>query len=103
MAEVSRERVLAALRNVLDPELWINVIDLGLVYAIEVEEGHVRVAMTMTTPACPISSFLSQAATNAIWKESPEAQSVQVELVWAPAWNATMMSPEARRQMGWRE
>ena len=90
-----------ALRTVEDPEAGMNVLDLGLVYAIEVEPGKVRVAMTMTSPACPAASFLVDEAAAAIRDIAPEGLDVQVQLVWEPPWTPERMSEEARARFGW--
>jgi len=63
---MTQTEILEVLRDVIDPELGINVVDLGLVYGVEIETGHVRVAMTMTTRACPLNSYISEAAESAI-------------------------------------
>ena len=94
----SDPRVLDALRQVVDPELGVNIVDLGLVYGSEVRDGQVHVAMTMTTPACPMEELLMEHS--AILRELPEARSVDVDLVWDPVWKPEMMSPEAKAQLG---
>ena len=96
----SDPRVLEALRQVVDPELGINIVDLGLVYGSEVRDGQVHVAMTMTTPACPMEELLMERVHAAILRELPEARSVEVDLVWDPAWKPEMMSPSAKAQLG---
>ena len=80
----SDPRVLDALRQVVDPELGVNIVDLGLVYGSEVWDGQVHVAMTMTTPACPMEELLMEMGHSAILRELPEAGSVDVGLVWDP-------------------
>ena len=96
----SDPRVLDALRQVVDPELGVNIVDLGLVYGSEVRDGQVHVAMTMTTPACPMEELLMEMVHSAILRELPEARSVDVDLVWDPVWKPEMMSPEAKAQLG---
>ena len=96
------ERVREALRLVIDPEIGINIVDLGLVYGIEVTNGDVRVEVTMTTPACPLSEYVTTQAEATIWQQVPSVTAVAVELVWEPAWRPEMMSEEARRQLGGR-
>jgi metal-sulfur cluster biosynthetic enzyme len=95
------EQVLQALRHVIDPELRINIVDLGLVYSAERQDGHVHVAMTLTTPGCPMATQILNMAEAAIWQRVPDVQSVDVELVWSPRWQQTMMSEEAKDQLGW--
>jgi metal-sulfur cluster biosynthetic enzyme len=97
------EEIITALRTVLDPEVGINLIDLGLVYGIDVQGRNVRIEMTMTSPACPLSSYLQQALERAIRALAPEIEAVEITMVWQPAWDPSMMSQDARRQMGWRD
>jgi len=86
---------------VIDPELKINIVDLGLIYSAEMDEGRVHVAMTLTTPGCPLAGHLTEMAEAAIWRQVPGVQSVEVRLVWSPPWRPAMMSEEAKEQMGW--
>lgn len=94
------EAVLDALREVVDPEIGVNVVDLGLVYGVEVQDGVVRVRMTMTSPACPLGSYLAGEARERILAHVPGAVAVDVALVWEPPWDPGMMSDAARRQLG---
>ena len=93
-------RVLNALRQVVDPELGINIVDLGLVYGTEVRDSDIRVRMTMTTPACPMEELITGLAHSAILAELPNVRTVEIELVWDPPWRPEMMSGEAKRQLG---
>ena len=90
-----------ALKTVEDPEAGMNIVDLGLVYAIRCEPGRVRVEMTMTSPACPVASFLVDEAVAAIRALAAEGTDVLVELVWEPPWTPERMSPEAQSRFGW--
>jgi len=92
-----------ALREVVDPEIGINVVDLGLVYNVALHDRDVHVAMTMTTQACPLHGYLTAAAEAAIRARSPDAERVVVEIVWEPPWHPRMMSQAARRQLGWTD
>lgn len=96
----SDPRVMDALRQVVDPELGINIVDLGLVYGSEVRNGCVHVTMTMTTPACPMEELLTEMVHAAILRELSEARSVEVDLVWDPPWKPEMMSSAAKAQLG---
>lgn len=100
MSDPTSSDIRAALRSVIDPEIGINVVDLGLVYEAESDHGHVRVAMTMTTPACPLGESLSREAETAIRQKFPGLASVTVNLVWEPAWDPSMMSAAARERLG---
>lgn len=89
-----------ALRHVVDPEIGVNIVDLGLVYRIEMEGGRVRIAMTMTSPTCPLADYLKDLVTSAIRQHVPDVVDVDIELEWEPPWDPGMMSDEARRQLG---
>lgn len=94
-----KERALAALREVVDPELGINVVDLGLVYGVEADWDRIRVRLTMTTPACPLGEQIVRDAEYVL--RSLGAKEVRVELVWDPPWSPERMSEEAKRILGW--
>lgn len=89
-----------ALKQVVDPELMINVVDLGLVYDVAIEGTHVRVRMTMTTPACPLGAYITDLAEAEIKARVDGVDDVAIELVWEPPWGPELMSPEAQRQLG---
>ncbi len=96
------EQVLEALREVIDPEIGVNVVDLGLVYSANMDGKDVRIAMTMTTPACPLHEYISEAAKAAVQRHIAGVERVDVAIVWDPPWSPAMMSAEAKRQLGWR-
>jgi len=100
---LSGERVREALRQVVDPELGIDVVDLGLVYEVVVRDRDVRVVMTMTSPACPLHGSLTAAAEAAIRERDPDVGRVEIEVVWEPPWSPAMMSEAARRRLGWKD
>ncbi len=95
-----REAVVAALRGVLDPEVGVNVVDLGLIYGIDVDGGRVRVRMTMTSPACPLGEQIAAEAEERA-RAVPGLDEVAVELVWDPPWGPERMAPAARQALGW--
>jgi metal-sulfur cluster biosynthetic enzyme len=99
----TQEQIKEALRDVVDPELGINVVDLGLVYGIDVKDDGVRVTMTMTTAACPLGESLAEQAEAAIWQNVQGVKCVSVDLVWDPPWQPSMMLDAARRQLGGAE
>jgi metal-sulfur cluster biosynthetic enzyme len=98
---MDESEVTHALRGVEDPEAGMSIVDLGLVYGIQVQPGRVRVEMTMTSPACPAAPYLVDEAAAAIRALAPEGTDVQVELVWEPPWTPERMSAEARSRFGW--
>jgi len=98
---LTEDTVLAALREVYDPELGINVVDLGLVYGVEIDGADVTVRMTLTTPGCPLHDSLMEAVDEAVRRYTVGAESVTVDLVWEPPWRPEMITPVGRRELGW--
>jgi metal-sulfur cluster biosynthetic enzyme len=96
-------RVLDALYEVYDPELGINVVDLGLVYDIQIEgeRPRVTVTMTLTTPGCPLHDSLTSAVDEAVRSAGLDVESVAVELVWEPRWTPGFITEAGRRELGW--
>jgi metal-sulfur cluster biosynthetic enzyme len=98
---MTAEEIREVLRQVVDPELGVNIVDLGLVYGVQVAGDQATVRMTMTSPACPLGELLARQAEAAIRRRWPGARGVRVELVWEPPWEPAMMSAAARKQLGW--
>ena len=98
---ISETLILTALKHVLDPEIGVNIVDLGLVYEVKVENGDVYITMTMTTPGCPLHESISKGAEEAV-RQLPGVENVKVDLVWQPAWTPERMSDWARKQLGWK-
>ena len=95
-APASEEAVIEALRQVYDPEIPVNLYDLGLIYDLAIgADGSVAVTMTLTTPACPVAGILPQRVADAI-AAVPGAGEVDVDLVWDPPWSMDRMTDEAR-------
>lgn len=92
--------ILTALKAVIDPELGINIVDLGLVYSATRSTNELYVALTMTTPACPLGEMMSEEIKRVLRERFPDAQNVRVELVWDPPWSPDLMTEESRRQLG---
>ena len=95
---ITEAQVMDALRHVIDPELGINLVDLGLIYDVAIEGQDVRVKMTLTTPGCPMHDSLVAGAERALGR-IPGIVSAAVELVWSPPWNPNMISPEGMAAM----
>lgn len=94
------DKVFDQLRKVLDPELNINVVDLGLIYHIEFpEEGTALITMTLTTPGCPLHDSIVSGVRYCI-EEMEEIKKVDVNLVWEPAWTPDRMSEDGLKQLG---
>ena len=89
-----------ALREVIDPELGINIVDLGLVYGIDVASESVRITMTMTTPACPLREYIQDLVESTVTSRLSDARRVTVDIVSEPPWTEDMMSDAARQHLG---
>ena len=97
-----QERIFAALESVIDPELGIDIINLGLVYGIDFDDaGHTEIRMTLTTMGCPLADLLTDQIHEAL-KEVPEVTEIEVKLVWYPQWTVDKMSRYARIALGIR-
>lgn len=90
--------VLAALRDVIDPELGFNIVDLGLVYDVSIEERIVDVRMTMTKPGCPAQDYIVDGVERRLAQE-PGVTGVFINVVWNPAWSPRLMSPIAKAHL----
>ncbi|HSI90095.1 MAG TPA: metal-sulfur cluster assembly factor [Adhaeribacter sp.] len=87
------------LKQIIDPEIGINIVDLGLVYELSLsEDREIKVTMTLTTPGCPMSNTITGNVTNLLTKHLPE-YTVKVDLVWFPAWEPEMITEEGQRQL----
>lgn len=96
------DAVREALRRVDDPEAGMNIVDLGLVYGIEVGPTGVEVEMTMTTAACPMADMITGEARDAIASIVPAGTWIDVRLVWDPPWTPDKMTGIAREHFGWK-
>ena len=96
---VTEEVVLEALKEVYDPELHYNIVDLGLVYDVDISDGSVRVLMTLTTPMCPIGPMVAEQIQETVGI-LPGVKDVDVEITFDPPWGPDMMSDEARADLG---
>ena len=97
--EITKERVLDALKNCYDPEIPVNVVDLGLTYDVNIQDSRVHVKMTLTSPACPVAPQVGEQARSMV-EAVPGVSEATVEFVWEPLWNPEMMSSEAKDQLG---
>jgi metal-sulfur cluster biosynthetic enzyme len=91
------------LRDVIDPEIGINIVDLGLVYDVELSgDGLAVIRMTLTTPGCPLGGYLDDEVHETLWG-APGVNDIDVRIVWDPPWDPDeMMSDWAKDQLGWR-
>lgn len=93
------EAVIAALKEIFDPEIPVNIYDLGLIYGVEIDEGHVVINMTLTTPHCPVAESMP-AEVELRAGAVPGVGDVEVNLVWDPPWSPGNMTDEARLELG---
>ncbi len=93
------ESVIAALRDIFDPEIPVNIYDLGLIYGVEIDSGHAAVTMTLTTPHCPVAESMPGEVELRVMSV-PGIATADVSLVWDPPWDPGKMSDEAKLEMG---
>ncbi|MBX8631522.1 MAG: DUF59 domain-containing protein [Thermoplasmata archaeon] len=96
----TEEEVLEVLKECYDPEIPINIVDLGLVYNVSIEDGKVSVTMTLTAPGCPVSGMLKEDVTSKLLSIEG-VKEANVDIVWEPVWTPEKMSEDAKRQLGW--
>ena len=95
-----RERIVEQLRTVFDPEIPVNIYDLGLIYRIDIQDdGAVDIDMTLTAPGCPVAQTFPGVVENKV-KEVDGVESAHVELVWDPPWSQDNMTDEVKLQLG---
>ena len=95
-----KEQIIDALKTVYDPEIPVNIYDLGLIYQVEIKpDNDVYVAMTLTAPGCPVAETFPGTVRNAV-KEVEEVNEVEVELIWDPPWTMDRMTEAAKVQLG---
>lgn len=95
------EDVRKALRRVIDPEVGMNIVDLGLIYGIDISDNRLHIDLTMTTPACPMGGLILDNARTELAGLMPEGADIELELVWDPPWSPEKMSEMAREYFGW--
>ena len=95
---VTEERIYNALRKIIDPELGINILDLGLIYDVQTQGGEVGIRMTLTTRGCPMHGSFVHAVERAI-RALAGVTAANVEVVWEPRWNSDMISPEGKQAL----
>ncbi len=96
---ISETQVIEALKECYDPEIPVNLVDLGLIYDIKIIDDWVGVKMTLTSPGCGMSGMISQNVRNRVLKV-PGVKDADVRIVWDPAWSPTRMSADARKKLG---
>jgi len=95
------EQILESLKAVLDPEVGVNIVDLGLIYKVDMKPEEVYIQLTMTSPACPLHGVITRDMDKALRETFPDLGPMTIELVWDPPWSPELMSEVAKKQLGW--
>ncbi len=102
--KITKQQVLSALKQVEDPELGIDVVSLGFIYEVEINDSVIKVQFSLTTPGCPMANFIGQRIKASLQELVKDAEiEVELELVFEPMWNPDMMSDQAKKQLGYDE
>ena len=96
---VSKETVMEQLKEIIDPEVGVNIVDMGLIYEVKIEEENVDVEMTLTSPSCPAGPQLVNSS-QAVVQQLDGVESVNVHVVWEPRWTPELMSEDAKDELG---
>lgn len=96
-ADDIRERIR---QNVVDPEIGLNIVDIGLIYDVEVTENQADIDMTLTSPGCPVGPQIIYDVKQTVRRHFPELDAVNVNIVWTPFWSPEMMSEWAKEELG---
>ncbi|MCL4351714.1 MAG: metal-sulfur cluster assembly factor [Firmicutes bacterium] len=99
MDTLTDSEVLEALKDVIDPELGYNIVDLGLIYGVTIANGQVDIVMTMTTPGCPATNYIESGTYERLLRIQG-VKDAHVDVVWTPPWDPSMMSPDAKAYFG---
>ena len=99
MSQLNEEIILSILKKVIDPEIPINIVDLGLIYGIHLEEP-LRIQMTLTQKGCPMHNEIKTMMRDALKDE--DIEDVEIETIWDPPWSKDMVSTEWQKKLGWR-
>ncbi len=96
----TRDKVIAVLKTIYDPEIPVDIYELGLVYGVDVaDDGHVTITMTLTSPSCPVAETLPPEVEEKV-QTVEEVTGCKVEITWEPPWDKSMMSEEAQLELG---
>lgn len=99
--ESLRAPIMKALGQVVDPELALSIVDIGLIHAVAFQGNALQVRLTMTSAACPVADIIIEDLCDELAKVVPPSTAIETELVWEPEWTADRMSDRARKAMGW--
>jgi len=98
---VDEQRIYTALQSVIDPEIGENLIDLGLIYGIKIQNNIAKVTFSMTSQACPMSEMVIENIHDAVSQALTNNNELELDLAWEPAWEPAMMSEQAKQRLGW--
>jgi metal-sulfur cluster biosynthetic enzyme len=98
--KIDKKTIKNKLKQVLDPELGISIVDLGLIYEIKVEKGKVKILMTLTSVGCPLFSLIEEEVKNRLKELGLKEEEIELELTFDPPWTLERMSKEARAMLG---
>lgn len=93
--------IIDVLSQVIDPEVGENIVDLGLVYGIEINQNTAKITLTLTSSACPMGEMLLEDIYETLTKVLPNEMEFNINLVWEPPWSPDLMSDEAKQRLGW--
>ena len=93
-----KEKVISEIKKIYDPEIPVNIYELGLIYDVSIEDHDVKIKMTLTTPNCPVAESLPKEVKDSI-KEIKDVNDVSLDLVWDPPWDKSMMSEAAKLEL----
>lgn len=96
---VTKELVMEKLKEVVDPEIGLNIVEMGLIYSVEINGDSVNVKMTLTAPGCPLQNTLASIAKEIILRIEG-VKDANIQIVWDPPWHPSMMSEEAKKKLG---
>lgn len=99
--QAMRRPIEQALMRVIDPEVAMTIVDVGLVYGVTLTDQRLHAVITMTSAACPVTDIILEEVQAELERVAPQGTEVDVELVWDPPWNTDRMSPRAKAFMGW--
>ncbi len=97
---ITEDKVMEILSDIYDPEIPVDIVNLGLIYGVNIENGNVNIKMTLTSPACPTAGQMVQEAQMLI-EELPGVKEVKIDVVWDPPWDPSKMSEEAKKALGY--
>ncbi len=96
---ITKDQVMQRLEEVIDPEIGLNIVEMGLIYGVEIKEDSVNVKMTLTAPGCPLQNTLVAIAKDSL-QQIPGIKDVKIEIVWDPPWHPSMLSEDAKKKLG---